>query len=326
VGDRAVVWEAPAGTFLTPVAGHLAPVWGVRFAADGREVVTLGGDGRVLRWDSATGKPAGEIPVTGSDPDRLTHLAPGGDRGLRNSTVYGVKEGADLFALPLAYPTPSADFARVAGFRTSTDGKTPTVCEVWDLNTRRKVVGVELPADAATTGALAAAFSPDGTRLVTAVRTRDRATGGNPLLVAGWDVKTGKQFAEFAEPRGYGRAQLAVAGNTSCVLATDDTLWAADYEGGRQGFVIDESPVPGAMFVAPTFSPDGTRLAAGVPTKDGRGYAVRVYDWPRGKALHTFAGHPGAVTALAFSPDGKTLASACHDGTVLLWDLAAIPK
>jgi WD40 repeat protein len=40
------------------------------------------------------------------------------------------------------------------------------------------------------------------------------------------------------------------------------------------------------------------------------------------KELKTFAGHEDRVTALAFAPDGKTLASGSRDSTIRLWDLA----
>jgi WD40 repeat protein len=118
---------------------------------------------------------------------------------------------------------------------------------------------------------------------------------------------------------------VAAASETTAIVSSGSgRLRAFDYETGRGGDEIEAGGRGTGEVAHVVFSADGKRFACGVPTDDPGVFGVRVYDWPSGKALHTFTGHRAPVSALCFSPDGKTLASGSHDTTVLLWDMTAI--
>ena len=82
----------------------------------------------------------------------------------------------------------------------------------------------------------------------------------------------------------------------------------------------------GQWILAVAFSPDGTRLAAGggtSPTPDRpENGVVRLWDSASGRELLVYRGHTKPVRTIAFSQDGKSIASAGGDPAIRIWDPA----
>ena len=69
-------------------------------------------------------------------------------------------------------------------------------------------------------------------------------------------------------------------------------------------------------------SPSGTVLALTYGIDDFEN-AVSLWDTTTGKHLGTLQGHKQAIWSVAFSPDGRTLASSSADGSLRLWNVAS---
>jgi WD40 repeat protein len=73
---------------------------------------------------------------------------------------------------------------------------------------------------------------------------------------------------------------------------------------------------PGDSFTSVAISPDGRILAAA-----GSDSSISLYTYPGLKLTRELRGHKGSVSTLAFSSNGKRLASGGRDHSVIIWDV-----
>jgi WD40 repeat protein len=322
MGENVVrVWNVGTGAELMTLGGYKGHVRQVAFSPDGKRIVSSDDSGEMKFWDAATGKELMTVlsdigfiswMVFSPDGKKIASVGIGWDPVIK---VWDSESGKLIMTI-------HGQHARATSVAFSPDGKyiangnSDNMIKIWDAET-----GEELKTFRGHEWTVwDVAFSPNGKWIV---------SGSQDGTVKLWDVTTGREgfnlhrsdevFSRYESdfPPGFSHAVTSIAfrpdGKRIASASLDRTIKLWDVKTGAELATLQRQ---GTRVV---FSPDGKRIAAG-----GCERAFKIWDAETGAEVLTLSGHEGLVGPVAFSQDGKIIASGgSGDKTIKVWNAAS---
>jgi WD40 repeat protein len=346
------IWDATTGKELRQVfldsylATHLA------FSRDGKKLATTTTGLTIRLFDFESGQ---ELVPPGEHQTAVGRLAFSGDgRSLVTSSATSIH----LWDTPSSRLRFRLDVKDqfVNDICLASDGRTLFCAtrigiSAWNFETRQKLGGF---ATGPVSGRINFAVAPDGKTVAlvkgTSVELVEARTGkpvkqfdgpgpttydvvflegGTKLMALStdkvhvWDLTGGRKHLQFSLPTDRGPLYKVAISGDGCRIAL------GSHEASQKNhLVIMESTTGRELGYAAVWeaqlcalSPDGQTLAF---VRNWTDPAVRLLETASGRERRSLLGHKGRVTSLAFSSDGKTLASGGMDTTALVWDLGTL--
>jgi WD40 repeat protein len=312
------LWDIARSRELRPIFTHQEYVRSISFHPDGKTLALAGGGSMIRVWDVATARelvarpghymriralavsPADGTVFTSGDDGTIRQWDPGSGREL------GVIGPEPTRSLMMA-PSPDGTKMLAGGL---SGGLT-----LWNVHERRALV--RFPAVKAGNDTTSFAYSPDGKTVAFGFQV--------------WDVATGKSRVKLDDPNPDWNSPVFYSADGQQIITVEQEgirIW--DTESGEMVHWAVHSPL---YPVSPALSHDGRLVAVrGVYKYPGgripNDPRITIWDLASGRQVATLAADGLGPRGMAFSPDGRFLAS-CGGQTqssahaiVQIWDVA----
>jgi WD40 repeat protein/tRNA A-37 threonylcarbamoyl transferase component Bud32 len=341
------MWDVSTGELVKQFEHREQPLQ-LCVTTDGETLISVGNRNRLSSWHIETGRStdhsslvtSSSVGVAAVCPDQstLAYLEPDGAvklidletwelsrqlttaiQGARyigwpvaNRLIVAGTNGIDLFDLETETPIAHFEGPQISRCTATPDGRLITCLLVDGATILLKVDddGIQQVHSWRLFGPHhGLAISPDGAEVI-------HGTEDGQAII--WNTRTGKGIGRLSA-RGNLAHFESIATSRQDAVAEDDTPKPWYFENEKPG------PAEPADIFEMTrhlrtecvaFSPNVPWLLAAPAGSD-----IHLWDARTGQILRTFRGHSYRVMTIAFSPDGKSLASGGYDERILIWDV-----
>ena len=331
-GNEIHIWDPETGKLKKSLTGHEKPVSALAFHPDSNVLASGSDDMSVPLWDIEKGaetanlnadadkkakaqiysvafSPNGKLVAAVNDNGLMQIWNPSLDKAKRlvsgldahaSSTAYQVVFGKDTSVIF----TSGSDYVAKQWIGLGPDGE--------HLPGHGRPTKIEGHTNTVT----ALAITKDGKFL---------ATGGTDKTIRLWDLTPGvARLARVFQGHSEEVSSLAFSPDGKTLATSSDRAYVRLWDFATGDPLLRFAGTdPDSYVSALTFSPDGKLVATGASEMSfPKWHKVWLWDVATGHPVAALDGHQGSVTSVAFSRDGRALASGSTDRTVQIWDVA----